>query len=159
MSDTQSVATGTFSNVSILTSDPTEVVVYSQLRAVEYVPTIEYSVSGETITFVTPPATNEVIQVFKRGSFYTNLTTITGNASTNFGSSLATNSDGSVLTVGSDTAVVGTHGNEGLLYAYHRTITEFTTDGTSSSFTAPDAFANDYRVLLNGVGLVEGSDC
>ena len=158
VSDTQSVATGTFSNVSILTSDPTEVFVYSQLRAVEYVPTIEYSVSGETITFVTPPATNDVIQVFTRGSFYTNLTTITGNASTNFGSSLATNSDGSVLTVGSDTAVVGTQGNDGLLYAYHRTITEFTTDGTSASFTAPDAFANSYRVLLNGVELTQDLD-
>jgi hypothetical protein len=158
VSTVQSAAISTFSNVSILSSDPTEVLVYSQLRAAEYVPTVEYTVSGEDITFTSPPAVTEVIQVIKRSNYYTKISEISGNASTNFGSSLGTNRDGSVVAIGSDKAIVNSYSNEGLVYVYHRTITELVTDGVSSTFTAPDAFGTDYRVLLDGEVIVEGGD-
>ena len=151
-------ATTTFSNVTLAVSDPTEVIVYSQLRAVEYVPKVEYEFSGNTITFTSAPGLNEAIQVFQRENYYQKIFEINGNASTNFGSSLSTNRDGSVIAIGADKSIVGTQGNEGLSYIYHRTITEFSTDGITSTYTAPDALNSSYRVTLNDVELVDGAD-
>ena len=54
--------------------------------------------------------------------------------------------------------LVGGTANDGLVYAHHRTITEFTTDGTSSTYTAPDTFGSAHRVVLDDVELVEASD-
>ena len=127
----------------------------------EQLPTIDYTVSGNDITFGAGaiPANLEQISIVKRQFYYTLIGTIAGTASTNFGVSLSTNRYGDVIAVGANEVTVNSVELEGSMYVYHRTITEFTTDGVSSTFTAPDNFSTDFiRATLNDIELVRDTD-
>jgi len=127
----------------------------------EKLPTIDYTVSGNDIIFDAGaiPALLENISIVKRQFYYKLIGSVTGPAGINFGVSISTNRYGDVLTVGANERQVDSVEKEGSAYVYHRTITEFTTDGISSTYTAPDSFnTNYYRVTLNGTEMVDGTD-
>ena len=159
VSDTYStVDNTTFSNLSITSDDPTHVVVSSATGGGSYIPTVEYTYSGDQLTFVTALGEDQTVKVEKKEYYYIPIATVTGNASTNFGEAIATNLEGSVLAVGAKDQDYGTKTSDGEVRIYHRTVTKFTTDGISSTYTAPDALNDYYRVSLNDVELVDGTD-
>ena len=110
------------------------------------------------LTFGTAPNNFERFDVLRKSSYYKLIETITGTAETNFGCSITANRDSSIIAIGSNTKSLNGVANEGEVYVYHRTITEFTTDGFSGTFTTPDNFNDVYRVLFNNTELTEGTD-
>ena len=139
-------------------TDPTEIVVFATLRSAEFIPTVDYTVSGTSLIFNTPPDIFDRINVIKRTSYYTSLGYIQGPVASNFGASVSCNRDASVIAIGANKESESAVDNEGSVYVYHRTITEFTTDGFSGTFTSPDSFNNVVRVFFNNVELVAGTD-
>ena len=122
--------------------------------------TVTVSSKG-TITnliFGTAPTIFERFDVLKRNAYYKLIDTLSGAADTNFGCSLAVNRDSSIISVGANTKSLNGTANQGTVSVYHRTITEFTTDGFSGTFICPDNFNDVYKVLLNDTVLLEGID-
>jgi hypothetical protein len=139
-------------------SDPTEIVVFAVLRSSEFIPTVDYTVSGTSLIFTTPPINFDRISIIKRTNYYKSLGYIQGNIGSNFGFSVSCNKDGSVFAVGANKESVDNVDNEGSVYVYHRTITEFTSDGFTGTFTCPDVFNTVLRVYFNNTELVQGVD-
>ena len=110
------------------------------------------------LTFGTAPTIFERFDVLKRTSYYKLIDTISGSAGTNFGCAVAVNRDSSIISIGANAKSLNGVSNEGSVSIYHRTITEFTTDGLSGTFTAPDNFNDVYRVVFNNTVLTEGTD-
>jgi len=109
-------------------------------------------------TFGTAPTLFERFDILKKSSYYQLIDTLTGAADTNFGCAIAVNRDASMIAVGANYKSINGTANEGTVNVYHRTITEFTTDGFSGTFTAPDDFNDVYRVLFNNTVLKENVD-
>lgn len=112
----------------------------------------------DNLVFSTAPTNFERIDIIRRQYYYTPLSTIIGNANSNFGYSINCNNDGSVVAIGANTDTVNGIENEGSLYVYHRTITEFVSDGFSGTFTAPDNFNSVIRVYFNNTELIRDID-
>ena len=128
----------------------------------EQLPTIDYTVSGNDIVFDASaiPALDEELSVVQRRHYYKLIDTIEApEASTNFGHNISTNRYGDTIAIGANERTISGVDKEGTTYIYHRTITEFTTDGVRSTYTAPDNFNTSYhRVTFNGTELVNGTD-
>ena len=148
--------------LDVAATDANEIIITNPLRSTEYLPGIDYTVSGTTLTFTTIPLNFEKITVIRRLDRYVKIGTLpTGSESTagnNFGTSLVCNSEGSVIAVGADQETIGLVDNAGVVYVYHRTITDFVTDGRIGSFTAPDNFNSQFEVVLDNTNLVQGTD-
>lgn len=138
--------------------DPIDLIVFATLRSAEFVPTVDYTVSGTTLHFNTPPLNFERINIIRRSAYYKNIGYISGTVNSNFGCSVATNRDGSVISIGSNLSTTNNIDNNGKIAVYHRTITEFVTDGVSGTYTAPDNFNTSFRVTFNDVEIVNGTD-
>jgi hypothetical protein len=145
-----------------VTTDANEVIITSPLRSSEYIPGVDYTISGTTLTFTTIPENFEKIAIVRRldryvkiGSLPTGSESVAGN---NFGSSLVCNSEGSVIAVGADKESAGLVENTGAVYVYHRTITDFVTDGQIGSFITPDNLNTQFEVVLSNTNLVQGTD-
>jgi len=143
-------------------TDANELIINSPLRSSEYIPGTDYTVSGTTLTFTTVPENFEKIAIVRRLDYYVKIGTLpTGSesvAGSNFGVSVVCNSEGSVIAVGANKESAGLAENTGAVYVYHRTITDFVTDGFIGSFTAPDNLNSRFEVILNNVELVQGTD-
>jgi len=97
----------------------------------EYIPFLDFTVSGTTITFANPPTGNVTI---RQGSGYQYVSTIAyANTGSNFGYSLATSTDGKQLIVGAPTAnvTVGnvTYTSAGTISIYDRTVEKYISQG------------------------------
>jgi hypothetical protein len=110
------------------------------------------------LVFGTAPILFERFDVLKRTSLYKLVDTINGTVGTNFGCSLAVNRDSSTIAIGANKTIVNGTTNEGSVSIYHRTVTEFTTDGFSGTFTCPDNFNDVYRLTFNNTVINEGTD-
>jgi len=138
-----------------------DIVVTSPLRASEYLPGIDYTVSGTTITFTSLPANFERITIIRRNSYYSLIGTLPGAesaGSNNFGSSIVCSADGASIAVGADQELVNGNANTGAVYTYHRTVTEFVTDGVIGTYTTPDNFNSIFTVKFNNTTLTLGGD-
>ena len=124
--------------------------------------TISAVKNGTNIVFTSAPSSGEKISVITRPDYYKLIEIIPlgaeASGTDNFGKSVVCNNDGSIIAVGASTETVDGHTNAGAVYVYHRTVTEFVTNGVSGTFTPPDALNTIYRVLLDGVLLSEPSD-
>lgn len=106
--------------------------------------------STSNLVFTVAPISGYRFSIIRRTNRYTLLDTISGPAlSSNFGSSLVTNSNGSTLIIGANSATVDGIAGQGAAYAYHRTVTEIATNGLTNTFTLPDNLGTVYRVYLN----------
>jgi len=139
-------------------ANPVDLIVFATLRSAEFIPTVDYTVSGTTLHFNTAPTNFERIDIIRRSKYYKNIGYLTGTINSNFGCSVVTNRDGSVIAIGSNLETTNSIDNNGKLAVYHRTITEFVTDGVSGTYTAPDAFNTVFRITFNGTELVNGTD-
>ena len=122
--------------------------------------TVTVSTKGTVtnLVFGTAPTIFERFDVLKRTSYYKLIDTINGTAGTNFGCAISANRDSSIIAIGANQKLLNGFANEGTLSIYHRTITEFTTDGFSGTFTAPDNFNDVYKVVFNNNSLIEDTD-
>lgn len=137
---------------------PVDLIVFATLRSAEFIPTVDYTVSGTTLHFNTAPTNFERIDIIRRSKYYKNIGYIAGTINSNFGCSVVTNRDGSVVAIGSNIETTNSIDNNGKVSVYHRTIAEFVTDGVSGTYTAPDTFNTVFRVTFNGTELVNGTD-
>ncbi len=117
--------------------------------------------SGTNINFISTPGVSEKINIIQRSTYYTLIDVLPisseASATSRFGHSIVCNDNGSIIAIGANTETIDDKNNAGAVYVYHRTITEFTTDGISGTYTPPDALNSVYRVLLNGTLLAEPS--
>lgn len=151
------VGTGASSyNINFPADNAIDIIVTAPLRSAELFPGIDYTVASgpNRIIFTSALATGERITVQKRTNYYKLLDTlpISSEASTgiNFGQSIVCNSDGSTIAVGAPDMTIGLIENAGAVFVYHRTMTEFSTNGITNTFTFPDSLNSVYRVYLNG---------
>jgi len=118
--------------------------------------------AGSNIIFNSIPASGEKYAAFARTYYYKLIETLpvsTEAGSTSlFGSSIACNSDGSVIVVGAPGESVDSIDKSGAVYVYHRTINEFFTDGLSGTYTCPNNFNTVRSVKLNDSELIENTD-
>ena len=151
-------------NLSFSADDATDIIVTAPLRSAEYFPGIDYTVATgpARIIFATAPTSGERITIQKRTNFYTLLDTLPlaaeSVAGSNFGSAVVCSQDGSVIAVGASATTVNGIENSGAVYVYHRTVTEFITNGVTNTFTLPDNLGNIFYVYYNGTLLINGSD-
>ena len=136
--------------------DPTQIIVTSPIRSSEYFPYIDYTVASgpDRIIFTSALTLGERINVQKRTIYYELLDTLPlaseAGVDSNFGQSVVCNSDGTTIAVGAPFATVNSVEKAGAVYVYHRTVTEFVTNGITNTFTFPDNLNSVYRVYLNG---------
>jgi len=148
--------------LTVTATDPTEIIVQAPRRNQEYIPGVDYTITGGNIVFTVIPANFEYISVTTRSSYYTLIGTIPvageipiGN---NIGVAVSCSDDGSTIAIGSNTRTVKSIDNAGVVYMYHRTVTEFLTDGSTGSFTVPDTIDDRHTVTYDGKELVSGVD-
>ncbi len=118
--------------------------------------------NGTDVTLFVAPSSGAKIGAFIKNYYYQLLETLPygteATGSLGFGQSIATNSDGSVIVVGSPLDTIDGYAESGSIYIYHRTVYEFFTDGISSTYTVPDNFNTIRNVYLNDDVLVENVD-
>lgn len=113
-----------------------------------YVPNIEYTVSGNEITFSGPLAAG--VCAIQQYAGYRYVTTISGTAGSGFGSSLATTTDGAQLIVGAPTATVDGFTSAGAVHIYDRSIESFIVAGTEVIFNTMRPQSDLTKVFVNG---------
>ena len=151
-------------NLNFASTNASDIIVTAPLRSAEYFPGIDYTVASgpDRIIFTVAPVSNERITVQKRTYFYSLLDTIPvaaeSSAGSKFGSAVTCNSDGSTVAVGASATTVNGLVGAGAVYVYHKTVTEFVTNGFTNTFTLPDNLGNVYYVYYNDSLLINGSD-
>lgn len=75
-----------------------------------------------------------------------------------FGSAIACNAEGNTIAVGAKQYSIDGVSGAGAVFVYHRTISEFVTDGIIGTYQAADNFNSSSRVTLAGEVLVNGVD-
>lgn len=151
-------------NLSFPAADASEIIVTAPLRSAEYFPGIDYTVasSPDRIIFTVAPSSGERITIQKRTYFYSLLDTLPLSAESStgskFGSAVVCSQDGATVAIGASNTTVNGLDAAGAVYVYHRTVTEFITNGITNTFSLPDNLGNVFYVYFNGVLLVNGSD-
>jgi len=144
-------------NLSFPAADASDIIVTSPLRSSEYFPGIDYTVasSPDRIIFTVAPLNGERITIQKRTYFYSLLDTLPlaseSIAGSRFGSAIVCNNSGSTIAVGASSTTVDGLQDAGAVYVYHRTVTEFVTNGITNTFTLPDNLGNIFYVYYNGL--------
>jgi len=151
-------------NLNFAAVDASDIIVTAPLRSSEYFPGIDYTVASgpNRIIFNVAPANGDRITVQKRGYYYSLLDTLPllgeSSSGSKFGSALACSQDGSIIAVGASSTTVDGLNDAGAVYVYHRTVTEFVTNGILNTFTVPDNLGNVFYVYYNGELLINGLD-
>lgn len=119
--------------------------------------------NGTNIVFNTAPLAGVKYAAYARSFYYVGIGTlpVSGESAVDneFGYTVSCNYDGTVIAVGAPAEEINNLSNSGALYIYHRTLTEFITDGVAGTFTSPpDSFNVIRQVSLNGTPLVENLD-
>ena len=114
------------------------------------------------LIFNTAPALFEKIAVVAQANYYKLIETLPltteAPVMSNFGSALVCDSEGNTLVVGANQYLIDGVTGAGAVFVYHRTITEFVTDGIIGSYQTADDFNSVSRVTLAGEVLVNGID-
>ena len=113
-----------------------------------YIPTIDYSLSGNVVTFAANVAQNDITIV--QQPYYTRLTSVTGNAGSKFGYAVSSSFDGAQLAVGApNDTILGLNG-AGSVQVYDRVIEAFNSTG-STDYVTKNKIASVYKVLVDSV--------
>jgi len=124
--------------------------------------TVTGTSAGKVIEFVTAPDSTAKIIVTAQPYRYKLISTLPLSSEVigvdNFGISLACNTEGSSLAVGANYFTNNSINKSGAVFVYHRTITQFITDGISSTYQTLGTFNTVNRVSLNGTELTQDTD-
>lgn len=117
-----------------------------------YIPDIDYTVSGNAITFTSNIAQDSY--VIEQRPYYTLHAVLQGTAGENFGYAMDSSLDGAQLGVGAPNANVWVDGEwiqgAGAVYVYDRVIEAFKSDG-SATYTTNGTIDLVHRVTIDGV--------
>lgn len=119
---------------------------------VDFVPYVDYTVSGSNIIFSNTSDAGTV-QVIQRPG-YKYITTLTGNAGSQFGYSVASGTDGAQVVIGAPLANVNisnTSVSSGTISVYDRSIEKVIVKSSTNLVTATTPIPNIARVLVNDV--------
>jgi len=115
-----------------------------------FIPEIEFTISGNTITFATAPdQSTVVVSQSPYYKFVTELTETGLDAFARYGSTLATNQDGSELYVGAPEQTVDGKLRAGRVYVYNRRSQSFRTVEGINTFITHEPSDSDTVVLVN----------
>lgn len=117
-----------------------------------YIPVIDYTVDGQTITFKNTFAQDTEIAV-SQGPYYALLQTLThplGNTSTQYGYALSSSFDGAQLAVGAPNDTVKDKLGAGSVWVYDRVVEAFKADGRTDYITQSN-IAEVYRVTVENI--------
>jgi len=130
----------------------------------QYIPYLDYTLSGAVLTFTTAPA-NGLDIVIRQNSHYVLVDTITGSdsmAGDEFGFSIDSDTAGETLVIGApyadvpdlDSTVIT---DAGEAYVFHHIAEKFTANGTDYQFTASNTLPSNFYVEVDGVAQVAAS--
>ncbi len=124
-----------------------------------YIPVVDYTVSGQTVTFRNAFTANADVTV-SQGPYYTMLnngaalTHPTGSTNTQYGYALSSSFDGAQLAVGAPNANVYVGGSwaigAGVVYVYDRVIEAFKADG-GTDYVTQSTITSVYKVTIEDV--------
>jgi hypothetical protein len=125
-----------------------------------YVPNYDYTISGSTINFVSPPPAGTISVVQEVG--YSLYATIAGNAAEKFGYSVSSTIEGAQVVIGSPQAnvTVGnvTYTNSGSVDIWNRSIENYIAKGSENLFSGISAISEFTKVYLDGTLQTLGID-
>ena len=113
-----------------------------------YIPNIDYTVSGTTVTFAANIVQGDISIV--QQPYYTFVTSVQGTIGSNFGSALDASWDGAQLGVGAPLTTVNGLVNAGSVYVYDRVIEAFNSTGTSD-YVTDGTIGAVHRVTIDNV--------
>jgi hypothetical protein len=120
------------------------------------VPDVDYtfSTSGDyPIEFATAPAADSVIKVFT-GTYWLSMNPIEGPASSRFGSSIHTTTDGRQIVIGASNDSSGSIAHSGATYVFDRSVIRYIiSDTTQLTYALPGGYQNPVAVVLNNTYL------
>ena len=118
--------------------------------------------SKTKIIFNTAPTALQKISAVAQANYYSLIETLPLNLESTgiaeFGSALVCDAEGHTIVVGARQHSIDGISGAGKVFVYHRTITEFVTDGIVGTYQAADNFNSIGRVTLAGEVLVNGVD-
>jgi hypothetical protein len=159
--NTSFVADGTSSNyiLDFVPDDSESILVVSAVQT--FVPYKDYDLVGSEIIFENPPSAGAVTVSQKKGFKY--FTTLTGNAGSKFGFSLATTLDGDQIVIGSPKSniTVGstTYRHNGEISIYDRSIDSFLVQTSDQINFAIRSTINEFtRVFIDNVEQIINQD-
>jgi hypothetical protein len=123
-----------------------------------YVPDIDFTLSGRVIDFQSQTGT-DIVSVNESTYFklMANINAPAGNTGA-FGQTVKSSTDGAQIVVGAPNVTVDGKVNAGSAFVYDRVKEGFYTDGGTSTFVPKRILGTTYRVTVNGVDAVEGTD-
>jgi len=141
-------------------TDPTQITVKEKITGLEYLPYVDYTISGSNIVFTVVPLTGIVFSIIKTSDNYSLLSILSTGALEvdGFGVSVSTNTNGDVIAVGANTQTVDGQTQSGAVYVYHRTITVIEANGITGTFIPNDALNTISYVYKNNILLTNGTD-
>jgi hypothetical protein len=123
-------------------------------------PFIDYTLSGNVITFTTAPAVGTF--TVAQNDAYVYITTLDGapeaTVNSNFGYSIDCTSDGASIYVGSHLHDEGATTDAGSVWVYSRSIEAFSTMSNQLDFELNRVPAGNIRVMVDGVAQTEGTE-
>ena len=124
-----------------------------------FIPEVEFSITGNTVTFVTAPeADTLVISQSPYFDLKTTLTDVDVSAGDRFGATIATNADGSEVYIGAPEQTVGDKLRAGAVYIYNRRSQSFRTVEGINTFITYEPSDNNTVVLLDGAVQTPGAE-
>lgn len=153
-----------------------------KIAGLTFMPGLDYSVVDNVITFdatsvtwaefvvilsaiftINPIAAQDVLRDvhISQTQCFTLIDTLTGSntVADQFGYAISASADGAQVGIGAPLASVNVNGatltNAGIAYVYDRTIESFKSDGVTTTFTTTNVIKNVYRVLLDGIEIVD----
>lgn len=123
-----------------------------------YVPDIDFTLNGRVIDFQSQ-AGIDIISVNESTYFelVANINAPSGNTGS-FGQTIKSSTEGAQLVVGAPNVTVDDKVNAGSVFVYDRVKEGFYTDGITSTFVPKRTLGSSYRVTVNGVESIEGTD-
>jgi hypothetical protein len=123
-----------------------------------YIADLDYSLNGRVIDFES--IEGQDIVTVNQSTYYklvANISATTGNTG-QFGQTVKCSTEGAQVLVGAPTATVDLKTEAGAAFVYDRIKEGFYTDGITSTYVPTRAIGTIYRVTVNGVDVVEGTD-
>ena len=152
--ETVSNVAGNVSSITLSTFTPESAELITVANSTVYfAPYVHYTVSGAQINFRSNIKTGDNITV-RQAPGYRFIANIAGNASSQFGFSLASSTDGAQVVIGAPTAnatISNVSTSVGSIAVYDRSVENFITTGSSKIISTQRPLISISKVYLNGI--------
>lgn len=144
-------APGTTANITLpfvpaITNDANSLLVTGYNKT--YIPNVDYTLTGQVLYFAATVPVSDI--TVTQQPYYKLLTTLQGNAGSNYGSALSSSFDGAQLAVGAPADTVNGKIGTGSIWVYDRVIEAFNTDG-GQDFVTSSNIGSVHRVTIDQI--------